>query len=82
MVQCYRGSSQAPEQNCYKNGRMVGHGKKIVEQHGPATKQSDTEISMGLSPAPILNAHSFYNIMMPIRYILQKLEHARYVLSR
>ena len=58
---------------------MLGHGKKIVEQHGPATKQFDTEISMGFSPAPILSAHSFYNI---IKYILQKLEHARYVLFK
>ena len=61
---------------------MLGHGKKIVEQHGPATKQFDTEISMGFSPAPILSAQSFYNIIKPIKYILQKLEHARYVLFK
>ena len=45
---------------------MVGHGKRIVEPHGPATKQFDTEIALGLSLVPILNAPSFYNVIKPI----------------
>ena len=61
---------------------MVGHGKRIVEPHGPATKQFDTEIALGLSLVPILNAPSFYNIIKPVKYILQKLEHARYALFK
>ena len=61
---------------------MVGHGKRIVELHGPAKKQFDAEIALGLSLVPKMNASSFYNIIKPIKYILQKLEHARYVIFK
>ena len=61
---------------------MVGHKQRIVARHGPAAKKFNTEIALGLSLAPILNALSFYNMMKPISYILQKVEHARYVLFR
>ena len=69
-------------QRCYKNSRMVGHKQRIVARHGLAAKKFNTEIALGLSLAPILNALSFYNMMKPISYILQKVEHARYVLFR
>ena len=54
----------------------------MVKRHGQATKQFNIEIVLGLSLVPMANAPSFCNMIKPIAYILQKLEHTRLVLFK